>query len=318
MKKLVIVVLSLVLVLSACSEKKEPIDVKVMVPYGTPALTMAKMIKENPSIEDGVTVSYETIEATDVLSTSIINNEVDIAVIPTNLAATLYNKGVEYTLAGPSIWGVLYLVSAEDITSVSDLKGKTIGIMGRGASPDGLIQYMLTENGVDPETDVTLEYFAGSTELATSFITGETDIAMIPEPLLTNVLMKRTDAKIVLDLQEEWTAITGIDKYPQASIVISNKLIEERPDVVDSFLAEYAESVQWLNDNPAEAGVYYEELGIGLSASIIEASIPNCNLEYVSASEAKEALTTYLDVLFNFNPQLTGGKAVDEALYFEE
>lgn len=317
MKKIILLV-SVILIFTACGEKKEPIDIKVMVPYGTPALTMAKMIEEKPQIMKGLTVDYETIQATDVLAASIINNEVDIAVIPTNLAATLFGKGVDYKLAGPSIWGVLYLVSSEDINSISDLKGKTISLMGRGLSPDGLMQYMLTENGLNPEIDVTLEYFSGSTELATSFITGESDIAMIPEPLLTNVLMKREDASVVLDLQEEWTKITGFEKYPQASLVISNRLIEERPDVVDSFIQEYSKSVEWLNDNPAKAGVYYESLEIGLSATIVEQAIPNCNLEYMSAKEAKEALNAYLNVLYEFNPKLLGNKEVDEAMYFEK
>jgi len=296
-------------------EEVEPLEVSVKIPYGTPALSMVKLLVEEPDFGENVTVDYELIQATDVLSAALINQEADIAIVPTNLAATIYNKGVPYKLAGSSVWGVLYLVSNEEITSVEELKGKDISLIGRNLTPDAMLRYVLSENGIDPETDVNLEYFSGSSELATNYISGNSNLGMIPQPLLTNVLMKRDDSKVVIDLQEEWIKLTGSDSFPQASIIVSEELLNNNPDFVEAFLAEFEAGTKWINENPAEAGAYYESLGIGLNAKIIEKAIPQCNIRYQSAADAREALDTYLNVLFEFNPQLLGGVAIEEGFY---
>lgn len=296
----------------------EPLAIKVIAPYGTPALSMTKMMVDQPVIGQGVTVTYEAIQATDVVTSELINHTADIAIVPTNLAAVLHAKGTGYKIAGSSVWGVLYIVANEDIASIEDLKGRSIGMIGRGLTPDAMMRYLLTENGLDPDTDVSLEYFGGSSELAANFISGQMDIAMIPQPLLTSVLMKKEGAKVVLDLQEAWGQVTGDAKYPLSSIIISEDLINNHPEVVESFLAEFEASVAWLNDNPAEAGAYYESLDLGLSAAIVEKAIPTSNLEYISVGDNREAFDQYLNVLYEFNNSLTGGQPVDEALYFEK
>lgn len=299
-------------------EQKEPIELKVIAPYGTPTLSMVKMFVENPEIQEGVTVSYEPIQATDVLTASLINQDADIAIVPTNLAAVMHSKNVGYKIAASTIWGVLYVASNEEITSVEDLRGKTMTVIGRNLTPDAMLRYVLQENGIHPDEDITLEYFTGASELASNYISGESNLAMIPQPVLTSVMMKREDTKVVLNLQEEWTKLTGLDRFPQASIIVSEELIANRPDVVDAFLAEYEDSIKWLNENPAEGGTYYESLGIGLKAKIVEKALPSCNMKYVAAKDAEEALDKYLDTLFEFNPSLTGGKAVDESLYYKK
>lgn len=296
----------------------EPLAIKVVAPYGTPALSMIKMMVDNPVIADHVTVTYEAIQATDVVTAELINHTADIAIVPTNLAAVLHAKETGYKIAGSSVWGVLYIVANKDITSIEDLKGESIGMIGRGLTPDAMMRYILTENNVNPETDLSLEYFAGSSELAANFISGQIDVAMIPQPLLTAVLMKKEGAKVVLDLQEAWGDITGEAKYPLSSIIVSEELINNHPEVVDSFLAEFEGAVAWLNENPDVAGTYYESLNLGLTAPIIQKAIPTSNLDYVSASDNREAFDNYLTVLYEFNNKLTGGQPVDEALYFEK
>lgn len=292
-------------------------NLKVIMPYGTPTLTMVKMITENPVIEEGLEVDYEMLQATDVLSSMLINKEADIAIVPTNLAAVLHSKGLGYKVAGSSVWGILYVASSEEIDSVEDLKGKEISLIGRGLTPDAILRYVLAGNNIDPDTEVTLNYFSGSSELAANYISGESNIGMVPQPLLTNVLMKRDDSKVVIDLQEEWTKLTGLDKYPQASIIVSEKLAEEHPQIVEKFLAEYAQAITWLNENPAQAGNYYEGLGIGLKAKIVEKAIPSSNIRFETSEDAREALDAYLNVLFEFNPKLLGGQPADETLYLK-
>ncbi|PAB60678.1 ABC transporter substrate-binding protein [Anaeromicrobium sediminis] len=328
MKKLfstIFIALALMILFVGCGSKEvdkeevkvEPVNIHVIAPNGTPTLSMVKLFEENPSMGDGVTVTYESIAATDVLASKLTQQEADIAIVPTNLAANMYNKEVPYKLAGSSVWGILYLVSTEEVNGWEDLKGKEISMIGRGLTPDATFRYLLTKNNVEPDKDVSLKYFSGGSELAASFISGKGEYALIPEPLLTKVLMKRKDAKVVLDMQREWSTATGLESYPQASIIVSDDLINNHPEVVDKFLNAYEEGIKWANDNPLEAGKYYENLGIGLKAPLINKAMAGCNIRYVGATDAKESLEAYLNVLFEFNPKLLGGKLPDEGLYLE-
>ncbi len=297
------------------SEIVEPFTVKVVAPAGVPALSVAKMVVENPTVTESANIEYEITTQTDVLTSKIINGEADIAVVPTNLAATLYNKGSEFKLVGSSVWGVMYMVSSEEIETFEDLKGKTIATIGQNLTPDAVTRYILEANGLVPDEDVKFEYFGGAPELASYYISGQTDLAIIPQPVLTNVLAKREDSSIVFDMQEEWYSITNMWKYPQASLIISNELILNNPKFVEDFISEYNNSTSFVNENPKMAGEYYESLEIGLSASVIESAIPQSNVYFVDIEDCKDEVNKYLEILFEFNPKLLGGIQVDNEFY---
>lgn len=327
MRKILSLILGVIMILAltvGCTNNNEeakkeskPLDIKVATPAGTPTLSMIKMFKENPSIGENVSVSYESVKATDILTSKILSKEADIFIVPTNLAANLYNKDSDYKVAASTVWGTFYLVGNEEISNWEDLKGKEIDMIGRGLTPDAIFRYLLTQNNIDPDKDVKLNYFGGASELATNFISGKSNLALMPEPMLTKVLTKRDDSKVVIDLQEEWQTATKLNSsYPQASVIVSDELIKNNPQAVKTFLTEYEKSIKWMNENPSEAGKYYEELDMGMNKVIVEKSIKRCNIDYVSANDAKEAIDKYLNVLFEYNPKLVGGKLVDEDFYF--
>lgn len=301
---------------AATEPPAEPVDIKVIAPYGTPALSIVQMVTENPTIGDNVIVTYELIGATDVLTAELINGNADFAIVPTNLAAVLYSKEAGYQLAGSSVMGSLYVASTEDITSIEDLRGKTIGTFGRNLTPDAVFRYVLTANDINPDEDLTLNYFAAVSEVSANYIGEQTNVAMLAQPVLTAASMKREGTQTVIDLQEEWTKATGLDGFPQASIVVSESFAAEHPELVDAFLASYDLAVDWVNANPTEAGAYYEALNIGLKAPIVQKAIPFCNLDYRAVSENKELFDGYLTALYEFNPKLTGGAPVEDGLYY--
>ena len=333
MKKAIsmIVVLSLVLViLAGCATKVnngskvdlkefENISIKVATPSGAPTLSMIKMFKENPSFGEHVEISYESVKSPDLMASRIISGEIDIAVVPTNLAATLFNKGAKYKLAASSVWGILYVIGNEKIDGWEALRGKEIYTMGRGLTPDIVFRYLLSSNGIDPENDVILTYMGDATELASAFIAGKSTISVIPEPVLSNVMMKKEDTVILLDLQEEWSKINkGDSSYPQASLIIKNEIIENNPEFVEMFLQEYQNSINWLFANVEKAGEYNEELQTGLSKGVVIKGLERSNIEYRSSKAAREAIEKYLKVLFEYSPEVIGGKLPDEGFYLQK
>lgn len=294
-----------------------PLTVNVALPDGVPALSMVRLLKERPPMGANVTVNYEIVRSPDLLAARVVSGEADIAVVPTNLAAVLHNRNTGYRLAASTIWGVLYLVSNENIKSWEDLRGKTVHTFGRGLTPDIVFRYLLSENNLNPERDVTLNYLGSGTELAQAMIAERVNTAVIPEPALTQVLTRRQDLSVALDLQKEWGDATGLaDSYPQASIVISSKLIDNNPEFVVRFLKEVEQSVAWLNTNPRTAGTWAEELQIGLTAAVVERALPRSNIRFVPAVRARRAIEQYLKVLFDFAPESVGGRLPSENFYY--
>jgi len=176
---------------------KENVNVNVAVPAGSTALSMVKMIKEGVDIE-GYSVNIEVIKATDLLASKVMSGEVDMIVLPTNLAAKLYNKGVDYSLDSVNIWGSLFLVSNNDISNISELSGKTVTMIGKGLTPDILMNYILNENNVK---DVNFNFVSGGSELAPLYLSGKSEISMMPEPVLSVIMTKKPDTKIILDFR---------------------------------------------------------------------------------------------------------------------
>ena len=327
----IILVLSLVLaILMGCTSSAnktpetnageiESLKIKVAAPSGAPTLSMIKMFKENPSFGDHVEVNYESIKSPDLMASRILSEEIDIAVVPTNLAASLYNKGANYKLAASSVWGVLYIVGNQEIDGWEALRGKEIYTMGRGLTPDIVLRYLLSSNGLDPDKDVTLTYMGEATELASAFIGGKSDISVIPEPVLSNVMTKKENTVILLDLQKEWSKLNkGDSGYPQASLIVKNELVEKNPELVELFLKEYENSINWLAGNGEKAGEYSEELETGLSKGAVIKGLERSNIAYQGSKSAREAIDKYLKVLLEYSPEVIGGKLPDEGFYLEK
>jgi NitT/TauT family transport system substrate-binding protein len=295
-----------------------PVTVNVAVPEGVPALGVVRMLKERPAMGANITVNYEIVRSPDLLAARVVSGDAHIAVVPTNLASVLHNRNTGYRLAASTVWGVLYIVSNENITSWNDLRGKTIHTFGRGLTPDIVLRYLLAENGFNPERDVTLNYLGSGTELAQAMIAGRVNTAVLAEPAVTQVLTRRQDLSVALDLQKEWGDATRLaESYPQASIIISGKLIDSHPEFVERFLQEVEQSVAWVIANPRTAGLWAEELQVGIAANIVERAMPRTNIRFVRADRARRAIDAYLKVLFDFAPESIGGRLPGEEFYYK-
>ena len=300
--------------------KVENISVDVGVLRGPSGISMIKMINDNPVLGEGVKVNYSIEQSTDVLSSKLLSGEIELATIPANMAATLYNKGVPYQLAGMNTWGVMYVVSnGKAINSWADLKGQTIGAVSKGASSNVVFKYLLSQNGLNPDKDVTLNYSPSPVELAQLVMAGKTSVAVLPEPWVSVVQSKNPQIKIVLDLQNEWAKIQGSDiPFAQTCLVVNKEFAAQHPQVTEKFLDEYAKSIDWVNKNPQQAADLVKNTDIGIPADVAAAAIPRCNLKYVSSQESKAAVDKYLQVLLQFSPETVGGKVPDDKFYYQK
>lgn len=254
--------------------------------------------------------------APDDVAAQIIAGNIDIAAVPINLAATLYNKtqgGVK--LIAVNTLGVLYVLEDGDsIEDISDLKGKTLYATGQGSTPEYIIRYLLEKSNV--ADSVKVEYLAEHAELATKLATGSVSLGMLPEPNVTAVLMKNVDVRIALDITAEWNKISGGTQLVQGCFIVRGAFLDENPQAVENFIADYQVSAKYVVDFPEEAASMIYEYGILASPEAAQRAIANCNIVAMTGDDmVKNAKAMYI-VLLDFNPKSIGGTLPGEDFYY--
>ena len=295
-------------------------DIKVCVPDGLPAISIAKLIKENKVIKDGYNIEYTIENGAESLVTDVMKGEADIAVVPSNVAAIAYNKteGM-YKIAGTTGWGSMYICSNEDINSIEDLKGREIYSLGKGLTPDIITQTVLKDNGIDVQNDVNFSYVNGVTELAPIVLSGKAEVAVLPEPALSAVTTKDESYTAKIDLNKEWKKSNNSEYgFPQATIIVKKELIENDREFVDNILKAVDESTQFVYSDKDTLGTYCEEIGVSAEKAIIVKSIDNSNIKYVYIKDSYKEYETYFEKLNEFDPKTLGGKIPDEEIFMEK
>ena len=266
--------------------------------------------------------SYEFQMATgaDEILPLMVKGDLDIALIPANVASILYHKtqgGVE--VIDINTLGVLYMVSGEDgLTDFTDLKGKTIYLTGKGTTPDYVLQYLLTANGMSVD-DVTLEYKSEATEVASVLAEDPTAIGLLPQPFVTAACMQNDALKVIFDLNEEWNKIQGVSGSSMVTgvTVVRKEFLAEHEDAVKSFMEEHKASAEAINADPVTGAALAVEAQIVAKEPVAQQAIPGCNITYMDKADMKQALSGYLDVLFHQDSQSIGGGLPESDFYYD-
>lgn len=264
------------------------------------------------------TYSYTLAASADELTPLLVKGEIDIIAAPVNLASVLYNNtdgAVQF--AAVNTLGVLYVVenNGETVKSVADLSGKTIYATGKGSTPEYALRYLLSENGVDPDNDVDIQWKSEPTEVVALMQQEESSIAMLPQPFVTVAQSQLEDLRIALDLTEQWNALDNGTMFITAGLIVRREFAEKYPDQFAKFLEEYSESTSYCNENVQDIAGLCEEYGI-VKAAVAEKAIPYCNITYIDGEEMKNAVSGYLSILFDQNPKSVGGKLPNDDFYF--
>ena len=326
MKKKLAVFLAALLVatgLTACGQKEEvssepAVTAKVAALKGPTSMGMVKMMADQ---KDAKEKNYEfTIGSSpDEIAPKFLKGEFDIVALPSNLASILYNKsqGKVQVLAINTL-GILYLMENGDtVKSVGDLKERTIYSSGKGAVPEYAFNYILKANGLNPDTDLRIEYKSEHTEALAALLNDKSSLAVLPQPFATVASLKNKGLRPALDLTKEWdkasknaksTMITGV-------VVVNKDFAAKYPEKIKKFMADYKASIDYTNTNVDDAAKLIEENNI-VPAAVAKKAIPQCNITYIDGSDMKDKLSGYLQVLFEANPKSIGGKMPADDFYY--
>lgn len=311
MSKKILVILLLMFSVMIFAEK-----VNIAALKGPTGLSMVKLIESNDSILNNSDIEYSIVNTPDLAIAGLLSGSYDIAALPTNLAAIIFNKKPDYQLAAVTGEGTLYIISSrKDISSWNDLKGKKVYNIARSSTPGFLFNHLLTENSIE-QNSLDIDYTYNNIELAPLLIAGKVETGILPEPLITSVLLKNPNMKVVLDFQQEYRKYSG-SSYPLSCIVVKKTLSESNPEFVKQFLNKLDASIAYVNQNPFEAGEKGKTVGLGVTGALIEKAQPRLNLGFKSAQDAKGELESYYSVLFNSDPKSVGGSLPAESFYLD-
>lgn len=297
-----------------------PADIRVGSLKGPTSMGLVFLMGKNENGEAGNHYEFTMATAADEITGSLVKGDLDIALVPANVASVLYNKTQgNVTVLDINTLGVLYMVSADtSITSIADLKGRTIYLTGMGTTPDYVLQYLLKANGLTTD-DVTLEYKSESAEVAAILNEDPTSIGLLPQPFVTAAIAQNDKLSMVLDLTEEWNNVQ--DQAEGSSLVtgvtiVRTDFLKENPEAVNLFLKEHEESTLAVSEDLDTASQLVADLGIIEKAPVAKKAIPYCNITCIQGTEMKSALSGYLQVLYDQDPSSVGGTLPADDFYY--
>lgn len=314
--KKIFVVLSLMsaVLLGGCATKPvEPLEVAAL--NGPTGIGMVQMLEE---MEDAENPKYNIVlyQSPDEIVGKVVSGELDIACVPSNLGAVLYNKtegGIK--LLGMNTLGVLYIVeNGQTVQNIEDLKGKTILSSGKDSTPEFVLNYILNEAGLVPGEDVTVEFMGNHSDIASKLMAEEGTIALLPEPFVTTVLAKDENIRMAIDVNEAWNNLNQMD-LPMGIIVANANVVKDNAKGIEAFLEDYEASVKFVDENLEDAAALVEKFGIVPNAALAKVAIPKCNIVYRDSSDSEDSLNKFYEILEQANPKAVGGKLPDEAFY---
>lgn len=302
--------------------QQEPVSVRVGSLKGPTSLGILSLMEQADEGKAQESYTFQMAAAADELLPLMVKDELDIALVPANVAAALYQKtdgGI--AVIDINTLGVLYAVTgASDVSQLSDLKGRSIYLTGKGATPEASLRYLLDAQGLT-EDDYTLEFKSEAAEVV-SILTQEPEaVGILPQPFVTAACMQNPDLQAVIDLNEAWVfAADAQGKESNGMVtgvtIVRRAFLEEHPETVDTFLEEHAQSVEAVLADPAKGASLAVAAGIVAKEPVAQKAIPECNLVCVTGEQMREDLSAYLQVLNDFEPQLIGGQTPDEAFYY--
>lgn len=295
------------------------VKAKMAVAYmtGPTGIGMAKLVHDDSAGATAIDYDFTVADSAADFKVKFLKKEINIASVPTNLAASLYkasNGSVRILAVNTN--GVLSIIQngGTAIDSIEDLRGKTLYSAGGGSNPEYILKYILEQNGLTVGKDIEV-IFAEASDINAKLIKGEAEFAMLPEPAASTVMTKSDKLQKVLSINEEWNKVSDTELM-MGCVVAHADYIEANKATVEKFLEEYKASIEFAKTNVDTAATYCTEAGVTVSDAIAKKVIPDSNLCFVTGKDMKNNLIGYYNVLFAANPQSIGGALPADEFYY--
>ncbi len=310
----------------------------IVAPDGAPALAVSGLAAQTFEYSETVSVKAEVVAAGEISKRA---QTADMAIVPANIAAKMFNEDTDIEVVATVTHGNLYMVGKADAPAVAELtqlKGKIVASIGKGSVPDSLFKAMLTKAGVEyvvaedtaniaaTEGKVTLIYGNDGAAVLPFVVKGIANYAIVGEPAVSTAA-KSNGLTEKADLQALWNKANGSEGgYSQAVLIMKKSIAKDKTFVTSllSTLQTNADKIESSDEYAKEAvsnlkGIYESTT---LKAEVMTAEIvrrSNVNIVAVDTEEGLAELTAMLETVNGVNPQSIGGKvpAANSGFYFD-
>ena len=308
---------ALCLLLLLCGACQASTPVRVLCLKGPTGMGLAKLMEdaEQGQTENGY--AFRVVSAPEEIVAALAKGEADIAAMPTNMAAILWNrlKGDLCLLSVNTLGALSILEKGDAIHSFADLKGRTLLAAGRGASPEFALNYLLRQNGLEPEKDCHIEWLSEHAEVLSRLAAGKGDACLLPYPFAAAAMARVEGLREALSLAGEWRKVGGGSQLVMGVYAARRSYVESHRAEASAFLWEAGVSAEYANAHPAEVAQLIVKHGIFDNAPLVERALPHCGLAALAGQAMREAVEGYLKVLFEADPRSVGGALPDDAFY---
>ena len=319
MKKILTLILTIILGVSAVGCNLTSKEVKIISGNSLDGISISKLIKEENEIKKGYNTTYNIENKKEKLEKSLDNEKYDIAIVPTDMATKVYNKNSNYQICASIGEGSYYLVTSDPtITGFnSTLLNKDVAIIEEKSMIDIISKSILNKNNVD-DSKVNFKYVSSAPEIVTTLALGNIRTGIVPETSLTTLLYKHSGLKILTSTNEAYEKAFNIKEgYSQFSIIVKKDFAKDNKEYVNEFLSKVKSSIDFVNKNPLQAGAYGEELSIPIKPQVLSKAIKRCNLKFIIVDEFKNNYKELFNILYNYNKEAVGGTVIDESIYYK-
>lgn len=296
MSILLIVIMSFV-TLGCSNKEKEVIQTSMIYPDGLPAIALSKFITDNSM--ESLKIDYQKQNTPDALLGELIKGQSDLAVVPSNLALKVAEKGLDYKILGTVGWGSFYLVTTESINDLNEIKDYEIYNTGKGLTPDIVTRKILQYKGFSDDS-INYTYVGAASELAPLIISGKAKVAVVPEPILSTIKSKNINLNILLDLNKEWCENNKTQMgYPQSTLLMKTDLYNKLKDngELQVLIDKLENDIDWVNNNPDEVSQICDTLDIKVNKEVLPEALKNSNLKFKSIDDSKKEYQIYFDAI---------------------
>ena len=310
-----VIMLTTVSACGAAGDSGKDVTVRVAALKGPTTIGLVNLMDDATNGKTDYSYEFTMYTAGSDVMAAMVNGDIDIGLVPANLAAVMNNKvegGV--SIIDINTLGVLYCITAdESITSAADLAGKTVYTTGQGSTPEYTIRYLLEQNGI---TDCNLEFKSEATEVSAFLAEDPTGIAILPQPFVTAACLQNDSLKIAFSLDDEWAKVNSDCSIVTGVTVASNKFLSDNKKAVDSFIDAHKKSADAAVADLDKTASLVVEQGIIAKEPIAKKAIPNCNVTCISGKDIEPALAGYYKVLFDQDPKSVGGSLPESSFYY--
>jgi NitT/TauT family transport system substrate-binding protein len=289
-------------------------------PPAAPSIILAQAVASGALKDITPSAVFKTWRTPDEMRAGLSSGTMQAVIVPSNVAANLYNRGLGVHLLNIMTRGLLYVVAGDKLAKVEDLAGKKIAVPFRNDMPDFVLRRLLARVGLKPGTDVQFDYAGTPPEAMQMLLAGRVDAALLAEPAVTAAILRAkvnfTHLARAIDCQKEWAETVGGSGFiPQAGLAVTRPFIDKVGLNGLKILQNALQAaVDFVVAHPFRASVA-SATELGLMSPIVAEAIPTSNLVALSASSIRPELESFFTLLAEDDPRIIGGKLPDDAFY---